>query len=49
LSSGGPIGGKGKELYDESWRRMDEWLVDGMDMDLGVDQRFGRIPPDRRD
>lgn len=49
LSSGGQSAPQRKEPYDESYRRMDEWLVDRMDVDLGAYQRFGRAAASGRD
>ena len=38
-----------KELYDEPYRRMDEWLDGRRDVDLGGDRRTGGGPAGRSD
>jgi len=49
LPSGGLVVAQRKELYAESYRRMDEWLVDRMDVDLGAYHRFGSTAAGLRD
>ena len=49
LPRGGLIAARRKELHDEPYRRMDEWLDGRGDVDLDGDRRTGGGPAGRRD
>jgi hypothetical protein len=49
LPSGGLVAAQRKELYDESYRRMDEWLDGRRDVGLDGDRRAGGGPAGRPD
>ena len=49
LPSGGLDAAQRKELYDESYRRMDGWMGGRRDVDLDGDRRTGGGPSGCRD